>query len=48
MKNPFTGVGPFLHDHARDRPLDTFGKKVTIHTGKNKSSYLLLPIIPSK
>src|SRR5206468_4126468 len=29
----FTGVGPFKHDDAADRPPEVFGKSVTIHCG---------------
>jgi uncharacterized protein len=43
----FTGVGPFKHDDARDRPPEVFGKTVTIHCGPTRRSHLLLPIIPA-
>jgi hypothetical protein len=46
MKNPFTGVGPFLHDDPRDRPTDIFGGDVTLHFGDGREPFLLLPIIP--
>jgi predicted acyl esterase len=42
----FTGVGPFRHDEARDRPPETFGRDVTLHCGPAHPSHLLLPIIP--
>jgi hypothetical protein len=42
----FTGVGPFRHDEARDRPPETFGREVTLHCGPEHPSHLLLPIIP--
>ena len=48
MKNEFTGCGPFLHDDPRDRPVEIFGKKVTLHAGGGKDAYLLLPVIPKK
>jgi predicted acyl esterase len=48
MKNKFTGVGPFLHDDPRDRPLDIFGKTVTLHNTEAQKSYVLLPVIPKK
>ncbi len=48
MKNKFTGVGPFLHDDPRDRPVAIFGKTVTVHTGPDHPSHLLVPIIPPK
>jgi len=43
----FTGVGPFRHDDAGDRPPEVFGKTVTIHCGPQQPSYVLLPIIPA-
>ena len=43
----FTGVGPFKHDHARDRPASVYGGEVTIHMGPDRPSHLLLPIIPA-
>jgi len=43
----FTGVGPFKHDDAADRPPDVFGKMVTIHCGATQPSHVLLPIIPA-
>jgi uncharacterized protein len=42
----FTGVGPFKHDDAEDRPPELFGKTVTIHCGPRQPSHVLLPIIP--
>jgi hypothetical protein len=48
MKNEFTGNGPFLHDDPRDRPLEIYGGKTTIHLGGDRENYLLLPIIPKK
>jgi predicted acyl esterase len=42
----FTGVGPFKHNDARDRPLSVFGGDVTLHMGPDRQAYLLLPIIP--
>ena len=33
MKNEFTGVGPFLHDDPRDRPIAIFGGRTTLHLG---------------
>ncbi|MBI3637257.1 MAG: CocE/NonD family hydrolase [Candidatus Rokubacteria bacterium] len=42
----FTGVGPFKHDDARDRPPAIFGKTVTLHCGPSRPSHVLLPIIP--
>ena len=48
MKNEFTGVGPFLHDDPRDRPVAVYGGKTTLHLGGSHENYLLLPIIPAK
>ncbi|MDP9145959.1 MAG: CocE/NonD family hydrolase [Actinomycetota bacterium] len=45
FKNPFTGVGPFLHDDPGDRPAQTFAGVTTIHGGGTESSSLLLPFI---
>ena len=42
----FTGVGPFKHDDPTDRPVEVFGKMVTIHGGPSRRSHVLLPIIP--
>jgi predicted acyl esterase len=44
----FTGVGPFRHDEARDRPPAVFSRNVTLHCGPERPSHLLLPIIPPK
>lgn len=44
----YFGVGPFRHEHKKDRPLSEFGGKVTLHTGPNRPTHLLLPIIPAK
>jgi hypothetical protein len=33
MKYPFTGVGPFTHNHPGDRPPEIFDGEVTLHTG---------------
>ena len=42
----FTGVGPFRHDEARNRPPAIFDNEVTIHAGPGRESFLLLPVIP--
>jgi uncharacterized protein len=44
----FTGVGPFKHDDAGDRPPEVFARAVTIHCGPSRRSHVLLPIIPPK
>ena len=46
MKNEFTGVGPFLHNEARDRPPAIFDNKVTLHMGPKHPAWVMLPIIP--
>ncbi len=48
MKNKFTGVGPFLHDDAQDRPPEIFGSDVTLHFSQDMAPYVLLPVIPSQ
>ena len=42
----FTGVGPFRHNVAENRDPDTFGGTVTVHTGPEHPSYLMIPVIP--
>jgi predicted acyl esterase len=42
----FTGVGPFKHEDARDRPPEVFGKHVTLHCGPGRPAHVLLPVIP--
>jgi predicted acyl esterase len=44
----FTGVGPFQHAEARDRPPEIFGGTVTLHAGPDRPAHILLPIIPSE
>ncbi|MGI0078998.1 MAG: CocE/NonD family hydrolase [Nitrososphaerales archaeon] len=46
--NEMKGCGPFLHNDPKDRPTGIFDGKVTLHTGKARDSYILLPIIPAK
>jgi len=41
-----TGVGPFLHNHPKDRPPDIFEGTHTLHFDATRQPYLLLPIIP--
>jgi hypothetical protein len=41
-----TGCGPFVHDDPRDRPAELFEGTVTVHTGADHPSSLLLPFIP--
>jgi predicted acyl esterase len=44
----FTGVGPFRHDNAIDRPPEVFDGNVTLHFGPDRQSFVMLPIIPGK
>ncbi|HXZ22500.1 MAG TPA: CocE/NonD family hydrolase [Pseudolabrys sp.] len=48
FKNELKGCGPFLHDDPRDRPPAVFNGTTSLHFGRGKLSYLLLPIIPPK
>ncbi len=48
MKNEFTGVGPFMHNDARDRPPAIFDGKITLHTGGKHDAWVMLPVIPSR
>lgn len=42
----YKGCGGFVHQDPEDRPASTFGGRVTIHTGGETPSHLLLPVIP--
>jgi predicted acyl esterase len=42
---PQLGCGPFLHDDERDRPREIFGGKVTVYTGPEHPSHLLVPVV---
>ena len=48
FKNELRGCGPFLHDDSRDRPPAFFNGITSLHFGRGKMPYLLLPIIPPK
>jgi uncharacterized protein len=48
FKNELKGCGAFLHDDARDRPLNVFRGTTTLHFGRGRQPYLLVPIIPPK
>jgi predicted acyl esterase len=48
FKNELKGCGPFLHDDPIDRPPENFAGVTSLHFGRNKQPYLLLPIIPEK
>ena len=41
-------VGPFTHNHPKDRPLEIFDGQVTVHTGPKYPSHILLPVIPKR
>ena len=43
--NKFSGCGPFLHNDPDDRPMDVFGKKVSLHFSNEQRPFLLLPVI---
>ena len=43
-----TGVGPFRHDHPKDRPQEIFGGTSSLHFGADRKPYVLLPIIAPK
>lgn len=42
------GVGPFKHDMKGNRPVEVYGGNVTVHTGPDHPSHVLLPLIPTK
>src|SRR3569623_108613 len=42
------GSGIFRHDDPADRPTDLFGGRNAIHTGGDRASYLLMPLIPAR
>lgn len=46
FKNDLKGCGPFLHDDPTDRPAAARENRVTVHSGPEGQSYLLLPVIP--
>jgi predicted acyl esterase len=45
---PATGVGPFRHEDAEDRPPSTFDNELTLHFDSGMAPYVLLPIVPAK
>jgi uncharacterized protein len=47
MKNPMRGCGPFVHDEPLDRPETIFAGTTTLHVGKGREPYLLVPVIPA-
>ncbi|MDR7093218.1 CocE/NonD family hydrolase [Hydrogenophaga laconesensis] len=42
------GTGGMTHNDPRNRPPGLFDNLVTLHTGGDKASYLLVPIVPPK
>jgi uncharacterized protein len=40
------GVGPFQHEDPRDRPQYVYGGNVTLCSGGDRASYVILPIVP--
>jgi hypothetical protein len=48
FKNELKGCGPFLHNDPGDRPADVFGGTTSLHFGRGRQPFLLLPIIPPK
>jgi predicted acyl esterase len=47
FKYSLTGVGPFLHHHAKDRPAEVFHTTNTLHFEPGDAPYVLLPVIPA-
>jgi uncharacterized protein len=43
-----SGSGPFLHTDPSDRSASTFAGTTTIYTGRERDSFLLLPVVPSR
>jgi predicted acyl esterase len=48
FKNELKGCGPFLHNDPRDRPPELFNGTTSLHFGRGKQPYVLLPVIPLK
>jgi predicted acyl esterase len=48
FKNELKGCGPFLHDDPHDRPAEIFAGTTSLHFGRGRQSYVLLPIIPAR
>jgi predicted acyl esterase len=42
------GTGGMTHNDPDNRPAGLYGRRVTLHAGGGRESYLLLPIIPPK
>jgi predicted acyl esterase len=43
---PLRGVGPFTHTDPRNRPLEIYGAINTLHFGRDRQGFVLLPVIP--
>jgi predicted acyl esterase len=43
---PATGVGPFRHEDAEDRPASTFDNELTLHFDAGAMPYVVLPLVP--
>jgi predicted acyl esterase len=48
FKNELKGCGPFLHDDPLDRPPGVFAGATTLHWGRGRKPYLLLPVVPPR
>ena len=48
IEGELTGVGFNRHTDAKDRPPAVYGDEVTLHTGPDRPSGLLLPVVPSE
>jgi predicted acyl esterase len=46
--NGFRGVGPFIHDEPAARREEIRAATVTLHTGPEHPSSLLLPVVPAR
>jgi len=42
------GTGGMTHNDPRNRPPEVFDTTVTLHTGGNRASHLLLPVVPPR
>jgi predicted acyl esterase len=47
LKYTLTGVGPFLHNHPKDRPMHIYGGRNSLHFAPGRQPYVLLPVIPN-
>lgn len=47
VDNLMRGSGPFVHDDPEFRPPDVYGGTTTVYGGGGRSSYLLVPVIPT-